>query len=142
MEDATIIPTNVERLAKHTKSLIIETCENNMVWHCASTTCDKPLALVYHDGCWFLKRSFILSWTLHYHLTLKRRVSMVSKKKKGISKWDQPFNLEFIDFSCKQRFDQILRRNDMLLYIIKGTADPGFVFFFCFFNLFLFCFVF
>lgn len=52
------------------------------------------------------------------------------KKKKGISKWDQPFNLEFIDFSCKQRFDQILRRNDMLLYIIKGTADPGFVLFF------------
>lgn len=64
------------------------------------------------------------------------------KKKKGISKWDQPFNLEFIDFSCKQRFDQILRRNDMLLYIIKGTADPGFGFFFFFFNLFLFCFVF
>lgn len=26
MEDATIIPTNVERLGKHTKSLIIETC--------------------------------------------------------------------------------------------------------------------
>lgn len=131
MEDATIIP-NVERLVKHTKSLIIETCENNMVWHCASTTCDKPLALVYHDGCWFLKWSFIPSWTLHYHFTLKRRVSMVSKKR--ISK---PFNLEFINFSCKQRFHQILRRNDMILYIIfqTGKVNPGFCFvFLLFFN--------